>query len=60
MVVLTITMQKNGEIVYFDDLIPKVHFIKLISFSLFNSWYTLKKEGGGSLLDDHDNKSVVK
>ena len=30
---LTIVTQNNGETVYFEDLIPKVHFIKLIPCS---------------------------
>ena len=44
MVVLTIVMQKNGETIFFDEPIPKVHFMKLLSCSLYNSWDTLKKE----------------
>ena len=31
MVVVTIVTQKNGETVYFDQPIPKVHFMKLPS-----------------------------
>ena len=38
-------MQKNGETVFLDQAIPKVHFMKLISCSLVNSWDTLKKQG---------------
>ena len=45
MVVLTIVAQKNGEIVYFDDPIPKVHYMRLVSCSLYNSWHNLKKVG---------------
>ena len=37
MVVLTIVTEKNGETIYFEDPIPKVHFMKLISCSLYNS-----------------------
>ena len=44
MVVLTIVTQKNGETIFFDEPIPEVHFMKLISCSLYNSWDTLKKE----------------
>jgi len=51
MVVLTLVAQKNGETITFEDPIPKVHFMKLISCSLYNSWYTLKKEGSASLGD---------
>ena len=50
MVVLTIVTQKNESTVYFDSPIPKVHFMKLLSCSLFNSWDTIK--GGSAALDD--------
>ena len=50
MVVITIVTQKNGDTVYFDSPIPKVHFMKLLSCSLFNSWDTIK--GGLAALDD--------
>ena len=49
MVVLTVVTEKNGETIFFEDLIPKVHFMKLISCSLFNNWDTLKKECSASL-----------
>ena len=45
MVVLTIVTQKNGEIVYFDEPIPQVHFMRLVSCSLYNSWHNLKTVG---------------
>jgi len=51
MVVLTVLTQKNGETIYFEDPIPKVHFMKLISCSLYNSWDTLKKEGSIAIGD---------
>ena len=51
MVVLTIVTQKNGDTIYFDSPLPKVHFIKLLSCSLYNSWDTLKKEGSAALQD---------
>ena len=44
MVVLTTVTQKNGETIFFDEPIPQVHFMRLISCSLYNSWDTLKKE----------------
>ena len=58
MVVLTIVMQKNGETVYFDEPIPKAHFMKLISCSLYNSWHTLKREGSALLGDEKKDPSV--
>ena len=50
MVVLTIVIPKNGDTIYFDQPFPKVHFMKLLSCSLFNSWDTLN--GGSAGLDD--------
>ena len=51
MVVLTIVTQNNGDTIYFDTPIPKVHFMKLLSCSIYNSWDTLKKEGSAALDD---------
>ena len=45
MVVLTIVARKNGETVYFDEPIPQVHYMRLVSCSLYNSWHNLKKVG---------------
>ena len=49
MVVLTIVTQKNGDTIYFDQPFPKVHFMKLLSCSLYNCWDTHKGAAG---LDD--------
>jgi len=51
MVVLTIVSQENGGTIYFEEPIPKVHFMKLISCSLPNSWDNLEKEGSATLGD---------
>ena len=51
MVVLTIVTSNNGETIYFDLPFPKVHYMKLLSCSLYNSWDTLKN-GGSAGLDD--------
>ena len=51
MVVLTIVTQKNGGTAYFDQPLQKVHFIKLLSCSLYNSWDTLKNPGSAALDD---------
>ena len=45
MVVLTLVLQNNGETIFFDQAIPQVHFMKLISCSLYNSWHNLKTVG---------------
>ena len=50
MVVVTIVTQKNGGTVYFETPIPKVHFMKLLSCSLYNSWDTIN--GGSAALQD--------
>jgi len=58
MVVLTIVMQQNGGTIYFEKPIPKVHFMKLISCSLYNSWDTLKREGSASLGGKNKDKAL--
>ena len=45
MVVLTIVTQKNGETVYFNEPIPQVHYMRLVSCSLYNSWHNLTRVG---------------
>ena len=57
MVVITIVAQ-NGETIFFDEPIPKVQFMKLISCSLYNSWDTLKREGSAVLGDEKRDVSV--
>ena len=44
MVVVTLVAQKNGDTIFLDQAIPQVHFMKLVSCSLYNSWDTLKKQ----------------
>jgi len=58
MVVLTIVTQQNGGTISFEKPIPKVHFMKFISCSLYNSWDTLKKEGSGSLGDKNKDRAL--
>ena len=59
MVVLTILTQNNGETIFFDEPIPQVHFMKLISCSLYNSWDTLKRESIAILRDDKSTAQKV-
>jgi len=58
MVLLTIVTQENGGTIYFEEPILKVHFMKLISCSLYNSWDTLKREGSATLGDKDKDKAV--
>ena len=59
-VVITIVTQNNGETIFFDEPIPQVHFMKLVSCSLYNSWDTLKNEGTFSILQPDKSLSVSK
>jgi len=43
MVVLTIVAQNNGETFSFEQTIPQVHFMRLVSCSLWNSWHNLDR-----------------
>ena len=45
MVVLTTVAQNNGETIFLVQAIPEVHFMKLISCSLYNSWHNLTSVG---------------
>ena len=54
MVVLTLVLQKNGETIFLDQALPEVHFMKLISYSLYNSWYNLKKAGQIAFKEDKE------
>ena len=60
MVVIRIVTQKNGETVYFDMSIPQVHYIKLISCSLYNSWNNLKNKGSLSIVESDGSVKVSK
>ena len=45
MVVLTLLTKTNGQSFTFQEALPKVDFMKVVSCSLYNSWHTLKKHG---------------
>ena len=45
MVFIRIVTEKNGETIFFDELLPKVHFMRLVSCSLYNSWHNLTRVG---------------
>ena len=40
-----LSRKKNGETIFFDELIPKIHFIKLVSCSLYFFWHNLTRAG---------------
>ena len=43
MVILTLTTTENPQTVYFDQPIQKPSYIRLLSCSLYNSWFNLKE-----------------
>ena len=51
MVILTVVTKENPHTVYFDQPIQKPSYIRLLSCSLYNSWYNLKKQGTITLYD---------
>ena len=44
MVLLTVVTNSNPHTLYFDHPIEKPSYIRLLSASLYNSWYNLKEE----------------
>ena len=51
MVILTVVTTENPHTVYFDRPIEKPSYIRLLSCSLYNSWYNFKKQGTITLYD---------
>ena len=51
MVLLTVVTTSNPHTLYFDHLIEKPSYIRLLSASLYNSWHTLKEEAVISATD---------
>ena len=49
---------KKMERLYLDMPIPQIHFMKLNSCSLYNSWHTLKREGSAELGNKKRENSV--
>ena len=53
MVILTVVTTENPHTVYFEPQpIQKPSYIRLLSCSLYNSWFNLKEEGAITLLDN--------
>ena len=59
MVILTVVTKENPHTVYFDQPIQKPSYIRLLSCSLYNSWFNLKKNGAITLLDNVDKPFEV-
>ena len=54
MVLLTVVTTSNPHTLYFDHPIKKPNYIRLLSFSLYNSWNTLKEEAVISTTDPNE------
>ena len=59
MVLLTIVTTSNRHTLYFDHPFEKLSYIRLLSASIYNSWYNLKKSGAISTLPDGNGSSSV-
>ena len=59
MVLLTIVTTSNPHTLYFDHLIEKPSYIRLLSTSLCNSWHNLKNRGGITFYDKHNNSQTA-
>ena len=60
MVLLTVVTTSNPHTLYLDHPIEKPSYIRLLSASLYNSWYNLKSNAALVYLDLSTNGSVTK
>ena len=54
MVVVTAITSSNPHTVNFDQPIQKPSYIRLLSCSLYNSWYNLKKDEKNIFIEEHE------
>ena len=60
MVIVTVVTKENPHTVYFEPYpIQKPSYIRVLSCSLYNSWFNLKKKGAVTLLDNVDKPFEV-
>ena len=60
MVLLTVVTNSNPHTLYFDHTIEKPSYIRLLSASLYNSWYNLKQNASMVYLDLTTNKTFTR
>ena len=60
MVLLTVVTTSNPHTLYFDHPIEKPNYIRLLSASLYNSWYNLKQNASIVYNDLSNNKTLTK
>ena len=56
---LTVVAPLNEHTVYFDQPIPKPNYFRLLSCSLYNSWFNLKRTGEIAVFDDDGNAATI-
>ena len=60
MALLTVVAPLNNDTIYFRHRLPKPNYIRLISCSLYNSWYNLKDKGEISVrLKDSSIRPII-
>ena len=60
MVLLTVVTTSNPHTLYFDHPIEKPNYIRLLSMSLYNSWYNLVENATITYTNSVNNKSLIK
>ena len=60
MVLLTIVTTSNPRTLYFDHAITKLSYIRLLSASIYNSWFNLKNQAEISLFNSANKKTTVR
>ena len=60
MVLLTVVTTSNPHTLYFDHPIEKPNYIRLLSASLYNSWYNLKQNASIVYNNLSNNKTLTK
>ena len=56
---LTVVAPSNEHTVYFDQPIPIPNYIRLLSCSLYNSWFNLKRTGEIAVFDDDKKAATI-
>ena len=59
MVIVTVVTKENPHTVYFHQPIQKPSYIRLLSCSLYNSWFNLKKKGAITFFDNDEKPFEV-
>ena len=58
MVILSIITDENDHTVHFKEPLGKYQYMRLLNYSLYTSWYNLKRPGEIMIFDERDNAKV--